>query len=134
MEIIALTGPFDAQMQAAILEELPDGFEIILVPSPDEFDKLQDVDYIIMRTVEMREESIKTLRKIKFIQRWGVGYDIIDIKAAGGHNIPGICEIAGLIGDRLRKVAQHHGCPGWPVPCVPRLKRRWGDKPGFLYY
>lgn len=88
MEKIAITGPFDAQMQAAILEELPEGFEIILVPSPDEFDKLQDVDYIIMRTVEMREKTIKTLRKIKFIQRWGVGYDIVDIKAAGDHNIP----------------------------------------------
>lgn len=88
MEKIALTGPFDAQMQAAIQGELPDGFEIIMVPSTDEFDQLQDVDYIIMRTVEMREETLKTLRKIKFIQRWGVGYDIIDIKAAGELNIP----------------------------------------------
>ena len=88
MEKIALTGPFDAQMQAAIQKELPDGFEIILVPSPEEFDTLLDVDYIILRTLEIREKTIKTLRKIKFIQRWGVGYDIIDIKAAGDLNIP----------------------------------------------
>jgi len=88
MEKIALTGPFDAQMQAAINEALPDGFEIVLVPTPEEFHKLEDVEYMIMRTLEVREDTIKTLRKIKFIQRWGVGYDIIDIKAAGERNIP----------------------------------------------
>lgn len=88
MEKIALTGPFDAQMQAAIRAELPDGFELVLVPTTEEFDKLREVDYIIMRTLEVREDTIKTLRKIKFIQRWGVGYDIIDIQAAGEHNIP----------------------------------------------
>jgi D-3-phosphoglycerate dehydrogenase len=88
MEKIALTGPFDANMQAAIQKEIPDGFEIVLVPSPEEFDKLQDVDYIILRTVDFREKTIKTLQKIKFIQRWGVGYDIVDIQAAGERNIP----------------------------------------------
>ncbi|MEW6671980.1 MAG: 2-hydroxyacid dehydrogenase [Thermodesulfobacteriota bacterium] len=88
MEKIALTGPFDANMQAAIRKALPAGFEVVLAPKPEEFGKLQDVEYIIIRTVEFREKIIKTLPKLKFIQRWGVGYDIIDIKAAGEQNIP----------------------------------------------
>lgn len=75
-------------MQAAIQKELPEGFRFFLVPSTDEYDKLQEADYIVFRTLELRESTIKTLRKTKFIQRWGVGYDIIDVKAAGEQNIP----------------------------------------------
>ncbi len=88
MEKIALFGPFDGPMQAAIRKELPEGFEFFLVPSAGEYGKLQEADYIVFRTLELREDTIKTLRKTKFIQRWGVGYDIIDIKAAGEQNIP----------------------------------------------
>jgi phosphoglycerate dehydrogenase-like enzyme len=88
VEKIALFGPFDSPMQAAIRKELPEGFDFFLVPSTDEYDKLQEADYIIFRTLELRGDAIKTLRKTKFIQRWGVGYDIIDIKAASERNIP----------------------------------------------
>jgi phosphoglycerate dehydrogenase-like enzyme len=75
-------------MQASIQQVLPEGFELFLVPTRAEYDKLQDADYIVFRTLELREETIKKLRRTKLIQRWGAGYDIIDIKAAGKSNIP----------------------------------------------
>jgi phosphoglycerate dehydrogenase-like enzyme len=67
---------------------LPEGFEFFLVPTRNEYNKLPEADYIVFRTLEIREETIKTLRRTKLIQRWGAGYDIIDIKAAGEHHIP----------------------------------------------
>ena len=67
MEKIALVGPFDSQMQAAIQQGLPEGFEFFLVPSTDKYDRLQEADYIILRTLALRENTIKTLRKTKFI-------------------------------------------------------------------
>ncbi len=88
MEKIALVGPFNSKMQASFQKIMPEGFEFFLVPSTEDYDKLQDADYIVFRTLELREATIKNLHKTKFIQRWGAGYDIIDIKAAGEHNIP----------------------------------------------
>jgi D-3-phosphoglycerate dehydrogenase len=88
MAKIALLGPFTEQMQASFQKILPEGFELFLVPTRNEYDKLPDADYIVFRTLEIREETIKKLHRTKFIQRWGVGYDIIDIKAAGEHHIP----------------------------------------------
>ena len=85
---IALLGPFTNQMQTSIQKILPEGFEFFLVPTREKYDKLQDADYIVFRTLELREETIKNLRRTKLIQRWGAGYDIIDIKAAGEHHIP----------------------------------------------
>lgn len=88
MEKIALVGPFNSQMQASFQKIMPEDFEFFLVPSTEEYDKLQDADYIVFRTLELREATIKNLHRTKFIQRWGAGYDIIDIKAAGEHKIP----------------------------------------------
>jgi D-3-phosphoglycerate dehydrogenase len=88
MAKIALTGPFTEQMQASFRKILPEGFELFLVPTTEEYDKLQDADYIVFRTLQLREATIKTLRRTKLIQRWGAGYDIVDIKAAGEHHIP----------------------------------------------
>ncbi|MDA8124962.1 MAG: 2-hydroxyacid dehydrogenase [Deltaproteobacteria bacterium] len=88
MAKIALLGPFTDKMQASFQEILPAGFELFLVPTKEEYDKLPDADYIVFRTLEIREETIKTLRRTKLIQRWGVGYDIVDIQAAGEHRIP----------------------------------------------
>lgn len=88
MEKIALVGPFNSQMQASLHKVLPEGFELFEVPSTEAYGKLQEADYIIFRTLELREETLKTLTRTKFIQRWGAGYDIVDIQAAGERNIP----------------------------------------------
>jgi len=102
MAKIALLGPFTEQMQASFHKILPEGFEVFLVPTKEEYDKLQAADYIVFRTLELREETLKTLVKTKFIQRWGVGYDIIDIQAAGEHHIP----VAILSGINSTQVAE----------------------------
>jgi phosphoglycerate dehydrogenase-like enzyme len=147
MDKIALVGPFNSQMQASFQKILPEGFELFLVPSTDEYDKLQDADYIVFRTLELREETIRTLRKTKFIQRWGAGYDIIDIKAAGERNIPvavmtginatQVAEMAILLTLAvLRNIVQvHNGILGGQWPRNEFMKRSYvinGKKVGIV--
>lgn len=137
MEKIALTGPFDAKMQAAIQKELPEGFEIVLAPTPEDFDKLRDADYMILRTVEIREKTLKTMRKMKLIQRWGVGYDIVDIKTAGELNMP-VAVMPGINANQVKEltvlmilavyrnlVAMHSGILGGQWPRNEYMKRSY---------
>lgn len=88
METIALVGPIDIDAKAKIREIIPKGFKIKEVPTEDEFDQLHDADYIILRTLKLDEKTIYSIPNLKLIQRWGVGYDTVDIKAAGERNIP----------------------------------------------
>ncbi|WP_312340028.1 2-hydroxyacid dehydrogenase [Anaerospora hongkongensis] len=88
MEIIALTGPYDFEVKKMLYQMLPSGFEIREVGSENEYGQLQAVDYVILRTLKMNDQVIHSIPNLKLIQRWGVGYDTVDIIAAGKRNIP----------------------------------------------
>lgn len=107
MEKIAVTGPFDAQMRSYIEGMLPTGFEVEYVTRTEDFNRLQDSDYLIFRTLELRADTIKTLKKAKFIQRWGVGYDIVDIKAAGEQKIP-VAVMSGINSTQVAELTIMH--------------------------
>lgn len=107
MEKVALVGAIDASMRKLIEGMLPEGFETDYVPTPAEYGRLKDTDYIIIRTIPIRAETIETLTKTKLIQRWGVGYDIIDIEAAGKKNIP-VANMAGINALQVAELAVMH--------------------------
>ncbi len=88
MEIIALTGPYDPKVKELLYKMLPPGFEIREVGSESEYSKLQEANYVILRTLKLSKQEINAIPNLKLIQRWGVGYDTVDIKAAGNKNIP----------------------------------------------
>lgn len=88
MEIIALTGPYPSGVKELIAQLAPKGFEVRTIATVKEFDQLQDANYIILRTLSLDEGLINSIPNLKFIQRWGVGYDTVDIKAAGKRDIP----------------------------------------------
>ena len=83
-----MVGPFNQEMQGAIRGNLPDQFELEYVTSKADYSRLAGADYIIIRTLTMTAEDIALLNNCKLIQRWGVGYDSIDIEAAAKKNIP----------------------------------------------
>ena len=88
MEKVAIIGPIDIVGKNTIKENLS-GFECIEITTEDDYaEKLQDVDYAILRTLTLREKALKNTPKLKYIQRWGSGYDSVDIKFAGEHGIP----------------------------------------------
>ncbi len=88
MEKIALVGPLTPEAKEAIVQLAQGRFEFVHVPTEDEFAKLHDVNYIIIRTLRLNAPAIAAIPGLKLIQRWGVGYDTIDITAAGQRNVP----------------------------------------------
>ncbi|GMA97657.1 2-hydroxyacid dehydrogenase [Pelosinus sp. IPA-1] len=88
MEVIALTGQYDPEIKALIAGMVPQGFILKEISSVDEYDNLREVNYIILRILSLNEKTINSIPNLKLIQRWGVGYDKVDVKAAGKRNIP----------------------------------------------
>jgi D-3-phosphoglycerate dehydrogenase len=88
VEIIALTGQYDPEIKALISKMVPSGFELKEISAASQYDQLQDANYIILRILSLNEEVINSLPNLKLIQRWGVGYEKVDIIAAGKNNVP----------------------------------------------
>lgn len=88
MEKIMVIGPYTRQMVSSMEKYLPQGTEMVFLKDDSQYDALDDADYIILRTYRLDQPQIARLRKTKLIQRWGAGYDTVDIQAAGAHGIP----------------------------------------------
>jgi len=86
-ESVALIGKFDSIAKARLLSRLSDDFNIREITCEEFYDKLKDVQYIILRTLKIDANTIKKNPQLKLIQRWGVGYDTVDIRTAGEYGI-----------------------------------------------
>lgn len=87
MKTIALFGSFNEKQQAALKAACPVGYNIITAKKT-ELDKVKEADYVCCRAVPFTEETFEALPNLKFISKWGIGYDKIDVKSAGAHHIP----------------------------------------------
>ena len=88
MKKIALTGPYNEESRKTLHETVPEGFEIYDVKTPEEYAKLADADYIIIRTIKMNGDDIAPATHLKGIQKWGAGYDCLDLPSISEKNIP----------------------------------------------
>lgn len=103
MKVIAMTGKFTEAMMEEVQRQLPEGFTAIEVRDASEFHKLADVDYLVVKEPKIRKDTIETLNNAKLIQRWGAGWDSVDIEDAGrkgiavaitpGANAPAVAEL-----------------------------------------
>jgi len=107
METIALVGPYDPEIKALFANAISNEFKLKEISAESEYDELQDVEYIILRTLSLKESVIQSLRKLKLIQRWGVGYDKVDIKAAAERNIP-VAVTSGMNAPSVSELAVLH--------------------------
>lgn len=68
----------------------PEGFETIRPKDekdPAEIRRImENADYLI--TADMTREDFKIAKKLKLIQKWGIGVDRVDLEAAADNNIP----------------------------------------------
>lgn len=103
MQTIALIGEYSPDVPSKMKEILPQDFSIIRITSYEEFSKLENVDYIILRSLKLNEEAINSLKQVKMIHRWGSGHDSVDIKAAGKRGIP----VLVALGVNAVAVAEH---------------------------
>lgn len=88
MEKVLVIGPFNESMKKALADAFDDRFSLEYITSREEYDRIEEADYIILRTLNLNAEDIASMNKVKLIQRWGVGFDSVDIQAAGEKNIP----------------------------------------------
>ncbi|PWM24813.1 MAG: 3-phosphoglycerate dehydrogenase [Oscillospiraceae bacterium] len=89
---IVFYGSFSENMQKALQSKCPEGFDTLLVLPQQDLSALADADYMINRAGAVDQRVLDAAPRLKWIQKWGVGYDKIDIQAAGKRGIPvGIC-------------------------------------------
>lgn len=87
MERIVIAGPFNEPMRAALREALPaEEFELVFTPEIDQ-GLLDSADHVILRTLSIGKEQLASMDRTRLIQRWGAGYDTVDIAAAGEKGI-----------------------------------------------
>lgn len=71
---------------------LPEGFELVrptsLTDTQEHLQLVREADYIIAGRIPVTAEYIAAAPKLKMIQKWGIGVDKIDCKAAQARNIP----------------------------------------------
>ncbi len=101
MKKIAIYGTFNDGMRAALHEKCPAGFTVSEVPL-GELRELAQADYVVCRAVAMTDEIFVQLPNLKLLQKWGAGYDKIDVEAAGAHGIP----VAVCVGGNALPVAE----------------------------
>lgn len=88
---IALYGSFSENMVKALDSKCPEGFETFKV-AVDDLAALAKADYMVNRGGAVDSRVMDAAPKVRWIQKWGVGYDKIDVVAAGERGIPvGIC-------------------------------------------
>lgn len=85
-------------VKAEANKALPEGFEVVYPTSStdtEEHDRLiEEADYLITQSIYVTGEQLRRAKHLKMIQKYGIGVDKIDCKAAEELNIP-ICITAG---------------------------------------
>lgn len=87
MKTIAFYGKFSENMQRCLNKHCPDGFTTKYVIEGN-IAELADATYIVNRGGEVSSAAIAAAPRLKMIQKWGAGYDKIDVVAAGERGIP----------------------------------------------
>jgi len=84
---IALVGNYPEGTYEAFEKKLPQNIEMLKFETQEKFDTLSEADCVVLRTLKMPKEIIENIKNLKFIQRWGTGFDTVDIQAAGQKGI-----------------------------------------------
>lgn len=126
MKTVAFVGAYSPLVICALEERLNKTFRCIQIPDSSGFDRLSEVDYLVLRGPKMNAALLDGLGgRLKLIQRWGVGFDGVDIKRAGelgiavaitgGVNANAVSELAvGLMLALYRHLISYHNalCAG----------------------
>lgn len=78
--------------------QTPAGLELVFVSTPDEEErvtKAREADYILCSWTPISRQAIEAGKKLKLIQKYGIGVDKIDLKAAAQCGVP-VCIAAGV--------------------------------------
>jgi len=88
LNTVTLAGPYPEEVYILLRKELPGELEIRTVKDQAALDALTDMELVILRTLKMDGALIAANLSLKLIQRWGVGFDTVDIETAGRNKVP----------------------------------------------
>lgn len=100
---LSLVGPYPSEVPELIRERLPLNMQLREIKDQEALDVARDLEYVILRTLKIDAHLIENNPNLLFIQRWGAGYDSVDIVAAGKRKIP----VAVAAGINSNAVAEH---------------------------
>lgn len=92
---IAVVGKYTAGTLSRVRESLPEDFEVFAIDNKKKFENLTDAECIILRGFSMAVEDFRRISNLRLVQRWGVGYDNVDIVTAGNKGIF-VCNLPGV--------------------------------------
>ncbi len=107
MAKVGLVGPYNQIMKDSFYRNLPEGFEAVEVPTREQYGLLSDVDYILNRTIEITGKDLEKFPRLRLITKYAVGYDNLDLKAAGEKDIP-ITNCKGFNSDSVAELTLAH--------------------------
>lgn len=87
MKKILFLGTFSETAKTLFQENLPEGFESLGFHSV-ETAPFSQADYIICRSQRIDAALLEKMPKVRLIQKWGAGYDKIDVVSAAQKGIP----------------------------------------------
>ena len=103
---VALIEVFSSDVLAGIASCMPEEFELVATKTHDEQEKIAvatGADFILVGGVPLSAAVIAASSKLRLIQKWGIGVDKIDLKAAAARGIP----VGITAGANATPVAEH---------------------------
>jgi D-3-phosphoglycerate dehydrogenase len=104
---VACLEAFTPEVIAEIRSQLPEDFEMVAAKTYDEQERIDLVgsaDFVLFAgSAQLTGELMDAASQLKLIQKWGIGVDRIDLKAAADRGIP----VAITAGANAITVAEH---------------------------
>jgi phosphoglycerate dehydrogenase-like enzyme len=87
-----------AAMRELMAGQKPEGLDLVFVDTSEEGEKIakaREADYILCSWTPVSGEVIEAAPRLKLIQKYGIGVDKIDLRAAARRGVP-VCIAAGV--------------------------------------
>lgn len=101
--VIVFLDELNPAMADVFYEEVPQGFTLVTRGPGEPIPPVEEADYVFVSSQRLPAEQIRRCRRARLIQKAGVGYDNIDVKAAAEMGIP----VAITAGANAVAVAEH---------------------------
>lgn len=87
MKKVALYGTFNDAVKRTFRELLADRFEVVEFSGADEMENLKDVSFMVNRSYPVDDAVLSGAPRLELVQKWGAGFDKIDVKAARARGV-----------------------------------------------